>query len=137
MSMDIVKIIGVFIQDGKYLVARDGNEDFFKNVGGRVEGDEADIACLKRQLGKEIGYVFTRAPELLFDFPPTSAKGDPGKNVVLRGYLMSKDESLQFVLKGDVAELAWVNTENQNEYKMTPQIPQLILPKLKELGLIR
>lgn len=134
--MDIIKIVGVIIKDGKYLVARDSGEDFFKNVGGRVEGDETDIDCLKRHLEKELGFKIDKKPELVFDFPPTPAEGDPGKSVVLRGYLISQDEEFNPVLSGDVGELAWIDADNKDSYKLTPQIKDLILPKLKGLKYI-
>ncbi len=134
--MDITKIVGVIIKDRKCLVARDADEDFFKNVGGKIQGNETDTECLKRELAKEIGFEIVEAPLFVFEFPPTPAQGDPGKSVILRCYLVSKEKDVKVMPTGETGELAWVNTKNKGDYKLTPQITQLVLPKLKELGLI-
>jgi 8-oxo-dGTP diphosphatase len=134
--MDILKIIGVFLKDRKYLIARDKGESFFKNVGGRVLEAETDTDCLKRNILSELGIELADLdPKFLFEFPPTPAQGDSGKNVILKGYLIG-DLNQEPNLSGDVEELAWVNTENQMNYALAPQIPSLILPKLKELNLV-
>jgi hypothetical protein len=134
--MNIIKPVGVFIQNKKCLVARDADEDFFKNVGGRVLEDETELESLKRTLATDLGFALTIEPERIFDFPPTPAQGDPGDFVVLRGYLISVDENLTLTPQGKLGELAWVHTDTQSDFKLTPQIKELILPKLKELGLI-
>ncbi len=133
--MIITKLVAVIVNDGKYLVARDKNEDFFKNVGGRIQSGESETDCLKRNLQLDIGVSLTEEPELLFEFSPTPAVGDPGHEVVLKGYLV-KDVVQDFTLNGDVEEIAWVNSQNAHQYKLTPQILDLILPKLTESGLI-
>ena len=137
--MDIVKIVGVIIRDRKYLVARDTDESFFKNVGGKLIEGETDLDCLKRELKSELGLTIEEEPEKAFELPPTPAVGDPGLNVVIRGYvvpLSAKVESASISPAGDVAELAWVNSLNLSEHELTPQITDLIIPKLKEQGLI-
>lgn len=136
LNMNIIKPIGVIIRDKKYLVARDSDEDFFKNVGGRMRKNETELECLKRTLASDVGYTMHNTPELIFDFPPTPAQGDPGDFVILRGYLIEIGEKVSVAPHGDVSELAWINTKNQNAYKLTPQIIELILPRLHELGLI-
>lgn len=134
--MNIIKPIGVFIQDRSYLITRDHDENFFKNVGGRMQEDETEFDCLKRTLKTDLDYVLDTTPELIFDFPPTPAQGDPGDTVTLLGYLISKDTDVQMTASGNVDGLVWVNTQNAHEFTLTPQITELILPKLKELGLI-
>ena len=135
--MNIIKIVGVIIKDGQYLVARDKDEDFFKNVGGRKSSEETDLECLKRELFEEINFELKEDSELIFDLPPTPALGDLGQNVVLRGYLVSKNKNIIIMPKGNTAELAWIDTNNKKNYKLTPQITDLIIPKLCELGFIK
>jgi 8-oxo-dGTP pyrophosphatase MutT (NUDIX family) len=134
--MIICKPVAVIIKDRKYLIGRDSGEDFFKNIGGRTKDDELEFDCLKRNLESEIGVKLTKEPELIFDFPPTPAAGDPGDTVVLKGYLIKDVLVSNFVFNGDVAEVAWIDSMNVEEFSVTPQIKELIIPKLKELGLI-
>ena len=63
-----------------------------------------------RHLLEDYGYALDHEPALIFNLPPTPAAGDPGSEVVLRGYLISKDTpSLE--IKDNVREIAWVNTK--------------------------
>lgn len=134
--MTMTKPVAVILKDEKYLVARDKGENFFKNVGGRIHDDETEIECLKRNLQSEIGISLITDPELIFEFPPTPAVGDPGDVVILKGYLIEEAPS-EFVPQGDIEELAWVDSLNAQDFKITPQIKELIIPKLVELELIQ
>jgi ADP-ribose pyrophosphatase YjhB (NUDIX family) len=134
--MEIIKPVAVFIKDRQFLVARDTIESFFKNVGGRVEDGESDIDCLRRVLKTEWNYELVEEPELLFVLPATPAVGNPGDTVVLRAYLIEKDATETPIPTGDVAESLWVDSKNAQRYQFTPQINDLIIPKLFDLGLI-
>ncbi len=134
--MNIIKIVGVFIKDRKYLVSRDTDEDFFKNVGGKPKENESEEDCLKRELLDNLKYKVTKKPEIIFSLPPTPALGDKGKFVVLHFYLVSKEENILLSPSQNTAELAWVNTKNKGNYKLTPQISDLVIPKLHDLGFI-
>ncbi len=134
--MEILKPVGVIIRDRKYLVARDAEETFFKNVGGRVVAGESDIDALRRHLKTELGIMLDTEPDVLFDLAPTPAAGDPGDTVVLRGYEVSIEQPIEFTLGGNTAELAWVNSQTVSDYAVTPQIKDTIIPVLAELNLI-
>lgn len=133
--MLIIKPIGVCIYNRSFLVARDHNENFFKNVGGRVRDGESEIAALTRSLTADFAFELTTKPECIFELPPTPAVGDPGDEVVLKGYVVSAEQST-FIPQGDVAEVVWVNAQTVQEVPVTGQIRDLIIPKLQELDLI-
>ena len=56
--------------------------------------------------------------------------------MILRGYLIAIDKNIPVEYTHEVAEIAWVNMQNYTDYLLTPQIVDLILPKLKEFDLI-
>ncbi len=132
----IVKYAGVVIQNNKFLIVRQKNEDVWKNVGGKIEGDETPEECLIREITEELGTKLKGTPVYYFSLPTTKAVSNPNINLDIHLYKCElENEPLP---SSEIEELHWLSKEEfeDNIFNLTYQIKEYIVPKLIEDKLI-
>ncbi len=126
----IVKYAAVFIKDKRFLVVRQKGEDFWKNVGGKIENDETPEECLKREVKEELAVDLITTPEFYYSLPTTKAVSDP--NVTLDIHLYRCETNQNPTPSQEIEELHWLTKEEfqANIIPLTSQIKEYIVPKL-------
>ena len=117
----------VIIKNGKLLVNKDTNDDFYKLPGGKLlPGESAEDACkreTKEEVGGEIEIIKPLNTQILWKRPGTNEN----LVVVLMHYLAKlKNKGLR-TGKG-IAELKWIDVKDikNDKYKVGPNIKFLI-----------
>lgn len=135
-KIDIVKHAAVILKDGKYLVTREKGDDFWKNVGGEIDGEETVEECLKREIREELSVEMVGTPEYYFSTPVTDTESEPKRKLVINLYKVEiKGEPKP---SSEIEEIHWLSRDDfdSGDIYITSQIREYIVPKLIEDGLM-
>ena len=117
----------VIIKNGKLLVNKDANDDFYKLPGGKLlPGESAEDACkreTKEEVDGEIEIIKPLSPMILWKKPGT----DKDLVIVLIHYLAKLKNKELRTGKG-IVELKWIDVRDikLGKYKVGPNIKFLI-----------
>jgi 8-oxo-dGTP pyrophosphatase MutT (NUDIX family) len=135
---DIIKYAAVIIDNqGRYLIVKDKEDNFWKNVGGKQLPAESPEDCLKREIEEELNVQVSKTPEYYFSCPTTPTASDPTKTVQIILYKVdiigtpiptSEVGNIHWLTKGEV---------HQRKLNLTQQIRDYIVPKLLEDNLLK
>lgn len=130
MSQHIVKYAAAIIRDRKILFVRDKGEDFFKNVGGKIENNETSEECLKREINEELGVDLINTPQYYFSLPVTKAANNPDVTIEIHLYKCEIEGNPK--PSAEIEELHWLSKQEfeQDKIKLTYQIKDFIVPRL-------
>jgi 8-oxo-dGTP diphosphatase len=128
---DIIKYAAVIVDEiGRYLIVKDKQETFWKNVGGKPEVNETPESCLTRELFEELGVTVKGIPKYYFSCPITQAANNPNLTVEIILYSIE----IEGIPKpsSEIGEIHWLTKEEflQNKYLLTSQLTDFIVPKL-------
>lgn len=130
MSADIIKYAGLVQNEkGEVLFARKHGSPTWINIGGRQQGDETPIECLRSEMREELGCEVAEdpIPTEFLRTPPTPALDDPGKTVQIIWY------RLQLIgtptARDEIDEVKWVDPSNP-DVPLSPQILEYLIPAL-------
>lgn len=134
-SAELIKYAAVIIKDGKWLVCRDANQDFWKNVGGLPEGGESPEDCLAREVAEELG-VKVKSIQYYFSTPISMTVTEPKKSLIIHMYKIDIDGKPS--PSSEVGELHWLSRKDfeSGKYNLAIQITEFIAPRLIKDGLI-
>lgn len=131
----MVKIIiasgPVIVEDGKVLLDKSGNDDFWKFCGGKVDDSDVSLAgTAKRRVKEELGIdmeIIDEVPFLLYVRKP----GDESVEVLLVHYLAKR---IGEIVPGvEVKEWAWIPL---SELSQKTDLAPNVLPVLKHFNFI-
>ena len=126
----LIKIVGVFIKDRKYLVVKDYDGETWKNPGGKMEEGETHIACLKRELAEELSFELQKESlEQVFSFGPMAAFDNPNLMITLVGYIVDLDFQGSLTPASEVEAYQWIDTETAKTLKISFHTRDMIMPK--------
>lgn len=133
----LTKYAAAIIKDGKYLIVRVYNENFWKNVGGKVEDKETAKECLKREVKEELGVEIVGHPEHYLSTPITDVEGDPKRKIVIHVYKVHTKGDLK--PSSEIKEMHWLSKKDYDcsKFNLAHQITEYIIPKLIKDGLLR
>lgn len=136
-KVDIVKHAAVIIREGKYLIAKEKGDEFWKNVGGEVEKNETAEECLAREVREELDVDVVGVPEYYFSTPITDTESVPRRKLVINLY--KTEISGVPEPSSETAELHWLSKEEfvDKTLYLTHQIETYIMPRLIEDGLVK
>ena len=131
-----VRTTGIFLNNGKILVHRCGENDHYALPGGRVQAREDSITALKREVSEEldleientsfIGAVenFFNAPEAKFHEYMWMIKGDfKDKSVYYKEIIIGHEQEKELVFE-------WIDLDKLEELDFKPVE---VIPYLKNL----
>ena len=136
-KIDIVKHAAVIIRDGKYLVTREKGDDFWKNVGGEIDGEETVEECLRREIKEELDVDVVGEPEYYFSTPVTDTESEPKRKLIINMYKTEIEGEPK--ASSEIEEIHWVSKEEfeKGEMYITHQIRDYIIPRLIKDGLVK
>ena len=121
----------VIVEDGKLLVNKDNEDDFYKLPGGTVEQGESLIdACLKEtkeEVNGEIEIIKPLNPMILYKNPQTKKE----MTIILIHYLAKLKNKDEIKPIPPIKEIKWLEIEEikQGKYDVAPNIKFLIEKK--------
>lgn len=136
-KIDIVKHAAVIVRDGKYLVAKEKGDEFWKNVGGEIDGEETVEECLSREIKEELDVDVVGTPEYYFSTPVTDTESEPKRKLIINMY--KTEISGEPKASSEIEEIRWVSKEDfeKGEIYLAHQIRDYIMPRLIEDGLVK
>lgn len=133
---DFRKVALAVIRDGRILLCRKKNGlPHLILPGGKPHPDESSLDCLQREIHEELGPAI--ADNLTYyatyTSPAAMAPGEPSAVVEIELYL--GDLTGNLTASGEIAELVWFDATD-NAAQLAPSLANLILPDLRERGLL-
>ena len=124
--MNIIEVASAIIidQQGRLLLVRKKNTQFFMQVGGKLESGEHPEQALVREIFEEIG---CRVQSLQFIAKVnTQAANEPDHQLISHTYFVELIGIAQ--LQAELAEMVWLKPEQVNDYLLAPLTKEFIVP---------
>jgi 8-oxo-dGTP pyrophosphatase MutT (NUDIX family) len=134
---DIIKYAAVIINpENQYLIVRDSDQTHWKNVGGQPLEGETPEECLRREVQEELSVKVMGTPEYYFSCPITPTVSDPTRTVQIILYRVAIEGEPK--PSSEIGEIHWLSKEEffGKKFNLTPQIEELIVPRLVADGVI-
>lgn len=128
---DFVKVVALYLQDGKLLVGRNADREVFYGIGGKLEAGETHEQCLLREVKEELDCDVTGFEYFDTFTGPSFNKAKivemPCFFVELRGHPKPTNE---------VVELRWVGLDYKSQ-PLANMLQNFICPALEQAGKLR
>lgn len=123
-----IRIAGIFIKDGKLLLVKGKGYKELWTVGGKVDGDETDEECLRRELIEEIGVKITDIK--FYKKYPTTSFYNPDIQMEERAYLISIQGEIK--PSAEIESFVWFSKDDyySKKYPMITHIEEELIPDL-------
>ena len=133
-----VRAAGVMIHNGKVLVHKNVNSDYYALIGGRVEIGESSEDTIKREIKEELGkdikiteYISTI--ENFFEI-----KGSKYHEIMFVygiEFINEEDKKIDYVMKNiegkDYLQYEWIELDRIEEYTLLPKVLKELLKENK------
>jgi len=125
------KISALLIRNNKLLIVRGANDDFYKNLGGKVEGGETDEECLRREIMEEAQVEMTNF-KFYFELKKQPLPNQPGKFLDLRFYIVEVEGEPTINPNDQTQEFYWISKKDfeTKDIKMVSGLKNHAIPKL-------
>lgn len=133
-----VRAAGIMIHNGKVLVHRKVNSDYYALIGGRVEIGESSEDTIKREIKEELGkdikiteYISTI--ENFFEIK--CSKYHEIMFVYGIEFINEEDKKIDYVMKNiegkDYLQYEWIELDRIEEYTLLPKVLKEVLKENK------
>ena len=130
MSKIIIASGPVIVEDGKVLLNKHGEDNFWKFCGGRVEDDDFNLKiAAQREVKEEMGLEIEILDEVPYFFYTEKEKDGVIVSVILVHFLARRLEEI--APGADIREWKWINISDLDKEDLAPNIK----PTLKHFGL--
>ncbi len=131
LVMDVINKIGaIILKNRKILVGR--KRDKFIIPGGKIEQNENDIECLRRELKEE--FKLTLISQEYFGNFEDNAALDPGMKIKMVVYMVDV-ERVPKAAK-EISELRYINSKDVGKIKIGSILEKFVIPELVKRNLI-
>jgi mutator protein MutT len=132
---DIHKAAGIIIQDRKLLMLKSAKYDLYLSPGGKIEAGETPVQALIRELAEEISIKVEEVDLSFFAKLETVTDLDPNRKIFLDVFFVNKWQG-EIVVANEIEAMCWINSGNQDHYKLGSIFAHNVIPRLKSIGLI-
>jgi ADP-ribose pyrophosphatase YjhB (NUDIX family) len=130
MSKIIIASGPVIVEDGKVLLNKHGEDNFWKFCGGRVEDGDVNVKdAAKREVKEEMGLEIEILDETPYFFYTEKEKDGVMVSVILIHFLARRLGEI--APRNDIREWQWIDINNLDQEDLAPNIK----PTLKHFGL--
>ena len=127
----INKCAALIIKDNKVLVVRKSGTAIFISAGGKIEPNETQLECLKREVFEELGVNVLTSHLYSCD----SAKAEfENKTVTIYSYIVEVEGEPK--PSSEISEIYWMGLDDVNEIKLGSILKNYLVPKLCKEGLL-
>jgi 8-oxo-dGTP diphosphatase len=134
-----IKIAALLLDNqGRLLILRDKGEDFFKALGGKVDGEESDEDCLRREIKEEVMSELKSA-RFLMELPLIEAHNKPGVFMTFKMYVVEVEGTPMANPEDKTEELLWLSKADfeSGKYNIALALIQYAIPRLIAEGLMK
>jgi len=111
-------------EDGRILLVRKRNTQFFMQPGGKLREGESSSEALARELKEELGCTLVKAEFLgVFSAPAANEKGQ-----IVEAALFRAETTGEIHPRAEIADVAWVGINQKNEYALAPLTKVHVFP---------
>ncbi|AXY57949.1 NUDIX domain-containing protein [Acinetobacter chinensis] len=127
--MNIITVAAAIIlnEQNQLLLVRKKNTQFFMQVGGKLEPDEAPEQTMIREIAEEIS-VNAEIEQFVGRFE-TQAANEAGHQLVSYVYQVSLDQVPQ--IDAEIAEMKWIDLDEDPTW-LAPLTNEVVIPWCKE-----
>jgi 8-oxo-dGTP diphosphatase len=127
--MNTITVAAAIIRNpqNQLLLVRKKNTDFFMQVGGKLEPNEAPEQTMLREIEEEIG-----AKAVIEQFIgrfETRAANEAGHQLISYVYQVSLDQAPK--IDAEIAEMKWIDLDSQDGF-LAPLTIEIVIPWCKE-----
>jgi 8-oxo-dGTP pyrophosphatase MutT (NUDIX family) len=130
--MSFLKISCAVIVDdsNRTLLVRKANTDFYMQPGGKIEGGESSLACLKRELMEELGLEF---PDHHMNFIGSYSEiAANERNTTVQADIYFIQHSFQPTVSGEIADYIWLDAFRDDRNDLAPLTRNVVLGLVKK-----
>ena len=133
-----VRAAGVMIHNGKVLVHKNVNSDYYALIGGRVEIGESSEDTIKREIKEELGkdIKITKYISTIENF--FEIKGSKYHEIMFVygiEFINEEDKKIDYVMKNiegkDYLQYEWIELDRIEEYTLLPKVLKEVLKENK------
>jgi 8-oxo-dGTP diphosphatase len=123
-----IRIAGIFIKNDKLLLVKGKGYKELWTVGGKVDGNETDEECLRRELREEIGVEITDIK--FYKKYSTASFYNPDVQIEERVYIISIQENIK--PNAEIESFVWFskNDYHSKKYPMITHTEEELIPDL-------
>lgn len=127
--MKVITVAAAIIlnQHNQLLLVRKKNTQFFMQVGGKLEPNEAPEQTMIREIAEEIGSK-AEIEQFVGRFE-TRAANEAGHQLVSYVYQVNLDQAPQ--IDAEIAEMKWIDLDDQQTL-LAPLTKEVVIPWCKE-----
>src|SRR5260221_10229045 len=139
----IKKAAALIIRDDKLLIVKPFSRDMFVSLGGKIEGNETDLECLKRELKEEVSIDIEDDVELLGEITEKAAGDKLNRDVNIMFYIVKPvgtpiaSSEIEFIHWLSLEEFQNKKITNGNDLTIASGLELFAIPKLIEKGLLK
>ena len=127
--MNTITVAAAIIRNpqNQLLLVRKKNTDFFMQVGGKLEPNEAPEQTMLREIEEEIG-----AKAVIEQFIgrfETRAANEAGHQLISYVYQVSLDQAPK--IDAEIAEMKWIDLDSQDGF-LAPLTTEIVIPWCKK-----
>ena len=120
----------IFDDRNRTLLVRKANTDFYMQPGGKIEGGESPLACLKRELMEELGLEFS---DHQMDFVGSYSEVAANEgNTMLQAEIYFIQHTCQPTASGEIAEYIWLDASRDERNDLAPLTKNVVLGLVKK-----
>jgi len=123
-----MRVAGIFIKDGKLLLVKGKGYKELWTVGGKIDGNETDEECLKRELKEEIGVSISDIK--FYKKYPTTSFYNPTISTEERVYIISITGDIK--PSAEIENFVWFSKDDfySRKYPMITHTESELIPDL-------
>jgi 8-oxo-dGTP pyrophosphatase MutT (NUDIX family) len=121
----------VIVDDcNRTLLVRKANTDFYMQPGGKIEGGESPLACLKRELMEELKLEFADdRMDYVGNFSEIAAHE---RDTTLQADIYLIRHTCQPTVSGEIADYIWLDASRDERDDLAPLTKNVVLGLVKQ-----
>lgn len=124
--------------EGRMLIVKPKNKDFWLFVGGKIEEGETPEEALEREIKEELDANLKGFPIFYMESPIEAAAGDKlGRTIQIKIFTVELDREPE--PSSEIEKIHWISKEEfeKEEFLLGSILGEHVIPKLISEGLIR